>query len=120
MRISDWSSDVCSSDLDAPAERRAQHREGARPAFSAGQRADAEDDGNDEARSHRESADRLKDEGHGIEDVRNVHAPSVGPWPGVDKASGGGSRAKAAGRLEERRVGSEWVRTGRSRWVTYT
>src|SRR3546814_19068318 len=72
MRISDWSSDVCSSDLDAPAERRAQHREGARPAFSAGQRADAEDDGHDEARSHRESADRLHDEGHGMTEESRV------------------------------------------------
>src|SRR3546814_1106736 len=93
MRISDWSSDVCSSDL-AP--------------VVAGQHAgrDAKQEGAADGERH-----------HGIgragapDDVRQqVAADAVG----AQQVLRGGCRV--GGRSEERRVGQACVSTGRSRW----
>src|SRR3546814_16383124 len=104
MRISDWSSDVCSSDLrrdPRPVERLAaaavdaaamaveQERRGARIAHLQRDRV------LDQRITH---ADRL--------DVRHAEAPAKGI-------------VLVAVRSEERRVGKECVSTCRSRWSPY-
>src|SRR3546814_19474526 len=103
MRISDWSSDVCSSDLlRLDAERRKPCRV-----------ADAG------ALQDRRRADRTRRE-HGFDAAfceqtlaianefktahpRAVHAQAIAGWAGH-------------GRSEERRVGKEWVSRFRTRW----
>src|SRR3546814_3219121 len=98
MRISDWSSDVCSSDLDGavregdqPVGRTPRHlRPGRRP--------------QPEFRPHlgRQPSQRL-----------NL-APREGAPQPLE-----GAVAIAVERSEERRVGKECVRTCRSRWSRY-
>src|SRR3546814_12853429 len=98
MRISDWSSDVCSSDLiadrlgeDLPREeggRRLARREGLR--FFPERLGEA---------AHGEAAEARRQQG-GREGVEILHAPE-------------------AERSEERRVGKECVSTCRSRWSPY-
>src|SRR3546814_10522386 len=92
MRISDWSSDVCSSDLGA-----FQHM-----------------------RDHRASRDR--DEafiryamccGQRVLRVRPASREDQ------ERPAHAASRRAAAGRSEERRVGKECVSTCRSRWSPY-
>src|SRR3546814_11185804 len=96
MRISDWSSDVCSSDL-LPRDG-ARHRVGHHGwRYAAGARALVD-------RRH-EPADR--------------HRPDRDD---VSAACEGALRRTAAGvprRSEERRVGKECVSTGRSWWLAY-
>src|SRR3546814_13514488 len=104
MRISDWSSDVCSSDLcivrdddsvsaeeDSLAEN--VHREPLHPL--------------DQFRAMQ----KLVEQGSDIETV----AATFMVTPAVVK-----QRLKLADRSEERRVGKECVRTCRSRWSPYT
>src|SRR3546814_5484775 len=87
MRISDWSSDVCSSDLQEGDEDRQQGAERDQDALASQQRA---------ARRW-----RLK--------LIIVDHPAL-PDPASTLAGG------PAGRSEERRVGKECVSTCRSRW----
>src|SRR3546814_18007796 len=97
MRISDWSSDVCSSDLD--------NRKGKRT-----DRAETEQAGDDVV----------------TEGTWHQKSPSWGAWGDGKSArrSAAQSRpasarkacANAAGRSEERRVGKECVSTCKSRW----
>src|SRR3546814_16772964 len=88
MRISDWSSDVCSSDLGAHRRTRSAFGPGAAedrrkgPAVRAFRRFD------EHARGRLGGGDRQP----------------LRPWRPCD------------GRSEESRVGNEWERTGRSRW----
>src|SRR3546814_15772470 len=100
MRISDWSSDVCSSDLRLEGDRDAglgQRRGGSRRAQQGG-------------------ADRLagEDADRGVRclryRLRPVHRQSLAV-AGVRRAVGG--------RSEERRVGKACVSTCRSRWAPY-
>src|SRR3546814_9180276 len=96
MRISDWSSDVCSSDLNA-ADR-------ASPAYS---------------RLHFEpsaSLNSIHDDVYGVQSSDGEpNAPHVHEWSkSLMLASG-----SADGRSEERRVGKECVSTCRSRWSPY-
>src|SRR3546814_12026459 len=104
MRISDWSSDVCSSDLlqgcmtattrDAPRPRYAIYY--ALPAESAlWQRAQAW-------------------LGRDCESGEMLAQPALDGWRAAEIA------AATASRSDERRVGKECVRTGRSRWLTDT
>src|SRR3546814_3783651 len=102
MRISDWSSDVCSSDLESqpPVESRLSHRriqaqmtthyrqltQGQRYQIEAGLSA---------AESQASIAKRV-----------GVHPSTI-------------SREVRRNRSEERRVGKEWVSTCRSRWSPY-
>src|SRR3546814_19622586 len=97
MRISDWSSDVCSSDLVLPGDDVRPARRvpcdvslGLPRAAQGGGR-DAALDGADRAVDRRDRADRVQ-----------LHVPRA-----------------AALRSEERRVGQECVSTCRSRWSPY-
>src|SRR3546814_12747076 len=87
MRISDWSSDVCSSDLQVE-----------QAVAGAPERGDP---------LHR--ADRR---GHGI-DLRRHCLGHRGRRGRLHRRHGGGGGAPSS---EERRVGKEWVRPCRSRW----
>src|SRR3546814_9741404 len=93
MRISDWSSDVCSSDLFAPSA----------PAFrNAGNR----------------HPSRVRNATIGT--LKEVHAPAqraVRASSRKDPTETGGRCH--GGRSEERRVGKECVSTCRSRWPPY-
>src|SRR3546814_13718729 len=95
MRISDWSSDVCSSDLFRLQVLRAP---------------------NDLQRDRRRGADRLLtdvriEEGRGParSECRCEQLPGQGAFPGVHTAD-------QEHRSEERRVGKECVRTCKFRW----
>src|SRR3546814_14187709 len=100
MRISDWSSDVCASDLGELRHRQPEIGEGA----------DDRDDDRDHAREDR-AADK---------EMTETHVESPRPT-GAGKISGS-EREEASCRLErseERRVGKECVSTCRSRWSPY-
>src|SRR3546814_11689442 len=116
MRISDWSSDVCSSDLDAHAAapvgkgseadgrlagtRLADKSE--HPALLQGE-GDAVDDGDVLRRLARRIGGGADLEIADVEQVSHRHAPPSG-WQ--------------CGGSEERRVGQECGSTGRFRWST--
>src|SRR3546814_15526532 len=102
MRISDWSSDVCSSDLERQrADARDQIAVGDECAATA---ALAET----EILQRDQHGDRETVVDRGIFDVGRGD-PRLG--------EGGGARhPPGRPRSEERRVGTEWVRTCRSRW----
>src|SRR3546814_12438247 len=98
MRISDWSSDVCSSDLLGPGKRIGRRLHIARL-----QRGDARG-------------------------VLRCHAPRIGRGPGIvaeahrharDSVAMPGEKAPRGLRSEERRVGKECVSTCRSRGSPY-
>src|SRR3546814_11148430 len=108
MRISDWSSDVCSSDLgflDVYGELRvrAETQRRARMTVAPDQR-------------HLNIVGTL----HGGFLMAIVdHALFAGPMAlGIEDAAGGVT-IDAPVRSEERRVGKECVSTGRSRWSPY-
>src|SRR3546814_13651101 len=92
MRISDWSSDVCSSDLDKPPGSRIQEPPPRRA-------------GPPSATQHFVT--------HGRRTIR--HAPNADPK--IDREPR--RRKDRPRRSEERRVGKECVSTCRSRWSTY-
>src|SRR3546814_11855325 len=98
MRISDWSSDVCSSDLPSINMHRLGHQIAFQPlwpAFAA------------EAR-FLDAAERR---------IVGRDDEAVGPHhPAFDVV---GDAVDAAARSEERRVGKEWVSSCRSRWAPY-
>src|SRR3546814_16172487 len=96
MRISDWSSDVCSSDL---------------PGKDQGPADDLECD----------SLRRLRSPCHGEQPCRSMQdshpKPPRRPHPTTGQWLGGASSGKIRDeRSEERRVGKECVSTFRSRW----
>src|SRR3546814_18096632 len=98
MRISDWSSDVCSSDL--PAQCRSV--QGSARFFDCSRLCFA--------------ADRVR-----AEDCR-ASVPGHAVRVGADAGSGRGLQrysTNAGNRSEERRVGKECVSTCRSRWSPY-
>src|SRR3546814_20708035 len=99
MRISDWSSDVCSSDLDlvalAPAAIAHVDRH-------AGRAADADLRGR-RARRGQVEARIAEAEAEGVKRIGRIEEIA----------------APGAGRSEGRRVGKECVRTCRSRWAPY-
>src|SRR3546814_19472221 len=92
MRISDWSSDVCSSDLDAPA-----HGVGSRDGSSRQDMA--------KLRRPLEASRRVP--------ARNGAAADGNPCSRHEEGHAGPARQP---RYEERRVGEEDVSTCRSRW----
>src|SRR3546814_11679100 len=111
MRISDWSSDVCSSDLDGADEKRMTGLFPVRPSF-----------------------ERPFGVDENVRDILNVanlvHAPPDLQQRVIFGGSGVGrieqqdvaeARAPARGKLrsEERRVGKECVSPCRSRWSPY-
>src|SRR3546814_11857026 len=87
MRISDWSSDVCSSDLDGEAAT------APRPDVAAGS-------------AHAGDADEDVD----LDELTDAPDPDTGGLAQLKDAFPGAERS------EERRVGKECVRTCRSRW----
>src|SRR3546814_20511177 len=103
MRISDWSSDVCSSDLvedDDPLS-------GQRPGFRGESFRPDRPVQSDQAALAYQGADS---DGSASASARSASSP-WSPIPGYS------SRARARiSRSEERRVGNEWVSTGISRW----
>src|SRR3546814_19368879 len=115
MRISDWSSDVCSSDLFGALdilERAEAHRDGG------GGAAIIKRVGGVRARLGCGGAQHLRTvEGFG----NGQHGRALDRADGNVKIYVGGQPATAArasvARSEERRVGKECVRTCRSRWV---
>src|SRR3546814_14567719 len=99
MRISDWSSDVCSSDLRKRARRSRGALAGVVAAAVAARRTMARDARGDGAYRPRRSAQ-----------------PAAGPREqGMARGAAGAFR----GRSEERRVGKECVSTGRCRGWPY-
>src|SRR3546814_9001314 len=99
MRISDWSSDVCSSDLES-------HARGRPPDGStAGHRPDCSEQGKKEERCA--GFDRDEQPHRCNEDNQQWQGNAAGECGGRSKRS------------EERRVGKEWVSTCRSRWSPY-
>src|SRR3546814_17590665 len=90
MRISDWSSDVCSSDLADAVQPRKHHVLGA------------------DHQRHEVVAEAADDRHHGD---REQHPRSVDREDRVVILTGGEERS------EERRVGKECVSTCRSRWT---
>src|SRR3546814_12661545 len=106
MRISDWSSDVCSSDLDADRHSRDEHVAAAHRTLE---------------RAHRAAPGASRDHGHRSHPA--AFRRLVGPATSV-RLSAVFTRPtwlNACGklRLEERRVGNECVSTCISRWSPY-
>src|SRR3546814_16564754 len=105
MRISDWSSDVCSSDLHHAAARRHQRRRALR-------------DGGEGVAGDIERAQKVL--AAGVE-IATLQLLLVGVGDGVDQeiepAPGVPQRGKD--RSEERRVGKECVSPCRTRWSPY-
>src|SRR3546814_11474471 len=111
MRISDWSSDVCSSDLFAACERGLEQVRGVHRAFGlagADQRVHLVDEQDDLA-------------------LGRLHFVEHALQPLLELAAIFGARDQRAhvereqtavlqARSEERRVGKEWVSTGIARW----
>src|SRR3546814_17570141 len=120
MRISDWSSDVCASDLDAALRGLARHL----PA-----RAQVGEVLAPQAEQHEEQPEA--DQGSEQDDrCAHAHHPpgrfsTLGSKPTATRSSrlrvciGEAGTARRSGRSEERRVGKECVSTCRSRWSPY-
>src|SRR3546814_14494859 len=102
MRISDWSSDVCSSDL-APEEREGRPRRFDNPPRS-GHDAERYADENGETETDQHTLERR---GNTLQECAFV-AQAWKTGDDFDRT-----------RSEERRVGKECVSTGRSRWSPY-
>src|SRR3546814_21000259 len=100
MRISDWSSDVCSSDLCcAVPDRPLSGSTGGRRVLSLGKLAPGQQEY------------YIDTVARGAEEYYTGAKEAPGQWVGA--AAG---RLGLEGRSEERRVGKECVRTCRSRW----
>src|SRR3546814_12029116 len=110
MRISDWSSDVCSSDLVVLPALEAASGKTAGVDFGVGMNPEFLREG--EAVSDFMQPDRIV---LGGIDQRTIDAMDelYAPFAGVDRVRTGPSRS------EERRVGKECVSTCRSRWAAY-
>src|SRR3546814_12092328 len=131
MRISDWSSDVCSSDLRARPLRRSQEKYGTWQALRSGpciEELQHRVGCRDGFRIHLirtlglDHADQLLDH----IDVRSFQRPLrqrakavQARRAGLRRAAGGGFEVEVFTRSEERRVGKECVSTCRSRWSPY-
>src|SRR3546814_12261810 len=98
MRISDWSSDVCSSDL--PLQPPAEHGGAQGGALDRHQQL------------HGREADRAD-----ADDGADPRRPALRGRAAAGDARGGDRLAP--GRSEERRVGKECARPCRSRWLPY-
>src|SRR3546814_13954173 len=116
MRISDWSSDVCSSDLSRSASVFSVHMLALLGRRSEKSRKTAQL----HSRLHISSRDRdrTKREANPVMCCRTAVFCRLAP-PLCRSHGEVAVRSVAGGRSEERRVGDEWVGTGRSRWGTY-
>src|SRR3546814_17174772 len=119
MRISDWSSDVCSSDLkEEGRDREAQVVEGHRIAP-----VDAEQRRRGDAGIAVEAVEEVVVLTHEVEegdgDRQRDHDGVDALGAHRDEADAGAEEGGAEDRSEERRVGKECVSKGRSRWSPY-
>src|SRR3546814_15573055 len=105
MRISDWSSDVCSSDLHQTAHD--LERQGVDELLEAGREAQ---------HPLGQCPGEVVVEERRVLGEQFVHADHVQP---LDTAGGKAVKTVQADRSEERRVGKECVSTCRSRWSPY-
>src|SRR3546814_20967178 len=101
MRISDWSSDVCSSDLLAKLHAKARRRVYLTH-LAGGHFIDP---------AIQQALGRTRPAMPGYIYIINI-LHGMGIQPSLDYIS-------VASRSEERRVGKEWFSTGRSRWSPY-
>src|SRR3546814_13745375 len=99
MRINDWSSDVCSSDLAQPAARGA---------------ADL-----DEVLAHRLGVEHGIERDHLVDADRRDLEILGDVLDGRTRQPAAVLALREVERSEERRVGKEWVSTCRSRWSPY-
>src|SRR3546814_11826933 len=97
MRISDWSSDVCSSDLNTKPASPQQQAPSKPQARQADDKTRAEQDAQEAANAAAKSRQSGTDK----------------PMPAID------TKTDEPKRSEERRVGKECVSTCRSRWSPY-
>src|SRR3546814_6527370 len=107
MRISDWSSDVCSSDLSPGSSRRLPTRRGRQPQRIA--------DDDQRTGRHGDRSDQRRDE---AED-RQRHSEEVVDDSQREILTHDPHRRAGNARSEERSVGKECVSTCRSRRSTY-
>src|SRR3546814_5510938 len=105
MRISDWSSDVCSSDLPDVAGPR-------QPLLAAAVAALVGRPGQSAEAAHRLAVGELARERLAVQQVGGSKAQPVHPRQQLEAA-------RLLARSEERRVGKECVSTCRSRWSPY-
>src|SRR3546814_16151324 len=112
MRISDWSSDVCSSDLQPQPDQRDSAGQQQQPAEPTAPKAgvDGVDPVDQLARRRLLAGDIGREQGAVIA-VEIILGGSVGTDAAV--------AVEVDGRSEERRVGKECVSTCRSRWSPY-
>src|SRR3546814_20542441 len=106
MRISDWSSDVCSSDLDTEL-RAAIGREqagGGQPTPPG-------------ASGKTKEVNPVKPPKQRISEMKTI-AEQIAAWEAT-RAAKAARQEELMGRSEERRVGKECVSTGRYRWSPY-
>src|SRR3546814_15415625 len=109
MRISDWSSDVCSSDLGRRLFLLGSDHHDHLPAFQARARFD-----------HDVFAEVCLDPGsHFATEFLVAHLAAAEADVDLELVAHFQELAHLAQRSEERRVGQECVRTCRSRWSTY-
>src|SRR3546814_13163624 len=129
MRISDWSSDVCSSDLRGGEQRGVGRRGGAAIlAHIGGIFGEAEQPREDQRGAvemlHRLASVAPVAEAHRIaaaEDELGQPLVEIAPLADLFAPIEDGARdAVHRARSEERRVGQECVSTCRCRWATYT
>src|SRR3546814_13324755 len=121
MRISDWSSDVCSSDLDAADRARlTRAMESLKPRAKT---LDEIADGAvflflpDALPLAEKAATLLRDAPAGLIADVTARLRGLNDWTGESVEAAVRENADAAGlRSEAGRVGTEWVRTVRSRW----
>src|SRR3546814_19892632 len=118
MRISDWSSDVCSSDL----ARRVGERDGPALGVTVGLLAAGGGGGIAVERLAHLGALLVGHDPEGEVDVADADRRAGAGDPVLDLVSHGaaGHGERDRERSEERRVGKECVRTCRSRWSPYT
>src|SRR3546814_15207709 len=110
MRISDWSSDVCSSDLEGRAvgPQRVAREQPHHPWHD------------DQQQRRKDDQDRNQHREHRVGESARLAMLAVLRHPLVEQRNeGGGERALGEQRSEERRVGKECVSTCRSRWSPY-
>src|SRR3546814_18041599 len=109
MRISDWSSDVCSSDLEDQQMRTATHLQAGGVAAIANEfRARAGDAAADAPETHEEVV--------AVAHVMPISRPRLPSKSGLPPPRKPKPPINCLARSEERRVGKECVRTCRSRW----
>src|SRR3546814_13647179 len=121
MRISDWSSDVCSSDLYYYSEKRWAEDAALRVRALNIRRKLQGDRASDTLYAVRALAHSLAEDGRKPEATK-ILADVLGAWQGGATLTDAAERPVPRGRTvrsEERRVGQACVRTCRSRWSPY-